>query len=182
MPRGVLLLYVAMLVLGGGLLAMQSLGDHDSDTDGFDGDGDGVGGDHMFWLPLFSLRFWAFALTGAGAVGVLGRWLTHTSPLVLGLVSGASGLVVGAAVSLVLRQLHHAGASSHSSLEHGRGQVGRVTLRIDAGGRGKVRVELKGQMLDLIARSDESLEAGAEVVVTDLEGTEAWVTRMPKPD
>ena len=62
-----------------------------------------------------------------------------------------------------------------------RGQVGRVVVPITAATPGKVRVEVKGNAVDLIARAREALEMGEPVVIEEVTGDgEAQVSRAPK--
>lgn len=179
-------IFVGLMVVGVGLLLLQSFGGHDADG-GLDADGsgdfsvehDGIAHDSP-WLLIANVRFWAFACAATGTIGTLGLWLTDTSRLVVALVAAGSGLGFGLLVTWVLGRLQRDGSAGLASVGTGRGRVGRIVLAIGEGGRGKVRIEIKGAMVDLVARADAPLEAGAEVVVTEIEGTEAHVERVPK--
>jgi hypothetical protein len=48
------------------------------------------------------------------------------------------------------------------------------------GGRGKVRVELKGAVVDYVARSRETVETGEAVLVEEADEGEIVVSRAPK--
>ena len=47
------------------------------------------------------------------------------------------------------------------------------------GGAGKVRVELKGTMIDYTARTDDELGSGDAVVIEEIEGEEIRVSKAP---
>ncbi len=172
-------LFVGLMVVGIGLLLLQSLGGHDVDSDA-DGILDDVETGHEApWLLLANIRFWAFACAASGTIGTLGLWLTDTSPAVVAVVAALCGLGLGFLVTYFLHHLQRDSSASMASMDTSRGRVGRVVLAIGEGGRGKVRIEIKGAMVDLVARSDAPLEAGTEVVVMEIDGTEALVTRIP---
>jgi len=174
-------IFVGLVVVGVGLLALQSFGGHDVDTDGdLSGGFDHDGADHDGPLTLLlNLRFWAFACAGAGGIGTLGLWLTDTSRAVVAVVAAMAGIAIGLLATWVLHRLQQNDSTSIASVGTSQGRVGRVVLAISEGGRGKVRLEIKGTLVDVVARADGPLEAGAEVVVTEIDGSEAHVTRVP---
>ena len=183
-------LFVGLMVIGVGLLLLQSFGGHAADG-GLDADGSGDfsadassiahPSEHDApWLLLANVRFWAFACAATGTIGTLGLWLTDTSRMIVALVAAGSGLAFGLLVTYALHRLQRDSSSSLASVGTSRGRVGRVVLAIGEGGRGKVRIEIKGALVDLVARADAPLEAGAEVVVIEVDGTEAHVVRVPK--
>ncbi len=171
-------LFVGLVVVGVGLLALQSFGGHDVDSDADLGTEHDSGHDGP-WFLLANVRFWAFACAGTGAIGTLGLKLTDTPPMVVAVVAALSGLTLGFLATWILRRLQKDDSTSLASVDTGRGRLGRIVLAIGEGSRGKVRVEIKGHLVDLVARADGPLEAGTEVVVTEIEGAEAYVTRVP---
>lgn len=180
-------IFVALAIVGVGLLLLQSLGGHDADVGGLDLDGDGVpdvqGHDAAHdspWLPWASLRFWAVACAASGAIGTLGLWLTDTSRPVVAVVAAVSGVVLGWLSHYTLLRLARDGSSSVAELHTGRGRMARVVTPIGEGTRGKIRLEIRGQLVDLVATSETPLEAGADVVVTEIEAGEAQVVRAPR--
>jgi membrane protein implicated in regulation of membrane protease activity len=62
-----------------------------------------------------------------------------------------------------------------------------VLIAVERGKHGKVRIEVHGRLLDLIATTDdERLEGGESVIVEEMRGTTAHVSRAgdslaPKP-
>jgi hypothetical protein len=59
--------------------------------------------------------------------------------------------------------------------------MGRVVVPITPQGPGKIRVEVKGTSVDLIARAREAIDMGEPVVVEEVTSDgEAQVSRAPK--
>ena len=54
-----------------------------------------------------------------------------------------------------------------------------VELPFDAGSRGKVRVDVRGSMVDLIALTDDSqgFQVGDRVLIIQMQSNKVWVTR-----
>lgn len=199
------LIYLAALIVGFGTIALQLFmsGDSDSDADAdghvdaeLDADGDvdadahgevhadhgghGGHGDGGF-LPIFlSLRFWTFTLLAFGLSGSLLHYLDlAASPVTLG-VALALGIFSGLLASLAFRALHRSEVSSGATSADAIGQVGKVLLPVGKAARGKVRIELKGQTVDLIATTDEErLEPGQLVMIEDMRETTAHVSPVP---
>src|SRR5262249_57767166 len=101
------------------------------------------------------------------ALNVRGR----AAPLAALAVAGAAGVATTLAVGTTLRAVGDPAASGEAALGEARGRPGRVLIPLARGQRGKVRVQIKGQTVDLVAitRGDE-LGAGAEGVVGDVQG------------
>jgi membrane protein implicated in regulation of membrane protease activity len=74
----------------------------------------------------------------------------------------------------------HKGPTSHVLPAEVVGKVGRVLVPSEAGARGKVRVEVKGQLVDYVSASSEPLAEGDPVVIEDYEGGEVVVSKAPK--
>jgi membrane protein implicated in regulation of membrane protease activity len=195
------ILYLAALVLGVGTLALQlafaGKGDVDVDTD-FDVDADvdldadvdaDVDADHGHghahadggFLPIIlSLRFWTFAFLGFGMFGTLLHYLQLASPVVTPFLALATGLLSGLMASWTFRALTRSELSSAASSSDAVGQVGKVLVPVSRGGRGKVRIAIKGQTLDLLATTDEEqLAHGELVLVEQVEQGTARVSRAP---
>lgn len=178
--------YVLALVFAGGVLALQLVFGHDSSADaevGLDAPGapDAVHGhdvaDAGLWPMVTSVRFWTFALLAFGVFGTLATLLGGSSPLVA-VIAALSGIASGFLASWVVRRLS-ASSGSHVVSE-AVGKLGRVLVALDAARAGKVRVELRGEMHDLLARADEPITVGESVVVLAIEGGVATVTKAPK--
>jgi membrane protein implicated in regulation of membrane protease activity len=202
----VCLLIGGTFIAGSALFGGQDHGDADSDLDhdvsgGLDHEVDAEAGaeldaDHgealvpvgeahgtadtaPLWLPFLSMRFWTFFLAFFGLTGTvltgLGLW---SSQLLIAPASLAMGLGSGYGVSAVLGRLRRQTISSSLQEQDYIGATGRVLLPISRGQPGKVRLELQGRILDLIAETDDEQMLGArqEVLVYGMERGVAKVT------
>jgi membrane protein implicated in regulation of membrane protease activity len=189
------ILYLAALVIGGGTLALQLLlGGHDTDGGG-GGDHGGVhaaGGDghdsahahpETGFLPIvLSLRFWIYGLLGFGMVGAALHYLQLASSFATPLIAAAVGLLAGVVASFTFQALSRSDTSSGLEAGDAVGQVARVLVPCARGGKGKIRIELRGQSMDLLATTDdEELTSGSAVLIEEMRGMIAHVSRAP-PD
>lgn len=124
--------------------------DHDHDHDG------GLDAGALAWLPLASLRFWTFFLAFFGATGTaltfiepdLGAW-------VLLAIAVAMGYVCGAAAVSVFRYMRRSQTTSGLAVDDYIGETAVVRVSVARGKTGKVRLEIKGRTLDLLAETEE---------------------------
>lgn len=197
------IVYLAALIIGFGTIALQLFmagdgdGDVDADADahvdldgdaGGDADADaGHGHDHAGhgdggFLPIFlSLRFWTFTFLAFGLSGSLLHYLDLTSRLIIPFIAVGLGIGAGLLASLTFRALAKTEATSSGSANEAVGQLAKVLVPPSKSGRGKVRVEIKGQMVDLLATTDEeTLESGQLVLVEDMREHTAHVSRAPE--
>ena len=172
-------LYVACLVVGLGVLFVQLFADHDAGGhDVHHGDG---GHEITPWTVLASVRFWSFALLAFGLVGTLLTFFSMAGGAVALAIAAFSGICSGVFAVTVITRLLHRSPQSLASTSDVRGRVGRVVVPISPEGRGKVRVDLKGTAVDLVARASEPLDTGDAVVVEEVSADgEALVSRAPK--
>ncbi|TVQ91907.1 MAG: hypothetical protein EA397_08385 [Deltaproteobacteria bacterium] len=167
-------LIVLSLLLGGGV------GDADADFDAdADADVDGPGG----WLPVGSLRFWTFLITGVGLSGTL---LTlGGAPLIVTLiVSIFIGVAAGWAAAMFFRYLLNEQVSAEIGLNHLVGREARVLLPVQPDRRGRILVSSAGGTVELTATTgdDRALERGEAVLIASIHDGVADVTRMaPAP-
>lgn len=193
------IIYLAALIVGLGTIGVQLFmggdgdgdadadahadvdADLDADVDADHGGGHGAHGDAGF-LPIFlSLRFWTFGLLAFGLVGTLLHFLRLSSAVVTPLVAVALGLASGFGASWVFRALTRADTTSGAHSRDAVGQVGKVLIPCAKGGRGKVRIELRGQTQDYLVTTDEdSLDAGDLVLVEDVRDNLLQVSRAPR--
>lgn len=203
------IIYLAALIVGFGTIALQLLmagsGDGDADSgsgadaeadasgdadasgeaDGGADDGGGHGHSHgeTGFLPIFlSLRFWTFGLLAFGLSGTMMHFMAlAASSLALGIavcLGFGSGMLAAWTVKALGRAQIDSGGHSRDAI----GQIGKVLVPCEKGGRGKVRIELKGQTLDFLATTDEdALKAGDLVLVEDVNspGLVLQVGRLP---
>ena len=181
------LLYLLALILGGGLLFVQlvSGGHHDGGNHfGHIGGHDHLGGPdhHAEQGPgVLSMRSVTYGLFAFGFVGTSLHGLRLAGePAALAVAAvAAAGVTLG--VGTTLRSLGDPAASGEAALVEARGRSGRVLVPLSRDQRGKVRVQIKGQTVDLLATtSGGELKAGQEVVVLDVRGDVAEVVAAPE--
>jgi membrane protein implicated in regulation of membrane protease activity len=156
----------------------------DADAHGVDADAQAHGHhdaklDISVLAMFLSLRFWTFALMAFGLLGCFLHYLKLATPLATGLSSGALGLFSGWLAAYTFRALSRNVPNSGVSSTELVGQVGKVMLAPNAQGRSKIRLSVKGQMIDYVATSDELLEAGASVLVEEVRGQQLHVSPAP---
>ncbi|MBW3669610.1 MAG: hypothetical protein KY443_10410 [Actinobacteria bacterium] len=142
-------------------------------------DADGIGG---IMFRLFPLSTIAIAAATFGIAGLaLGAAGTASGTTFVAAVVAAA--VVGVLNSTVFSYLRR--SESTASVEDRQlvGAVGRVVMPITAEHRGRVVVSVGGQQLYLSARAvpgeaSAELEAGASVLVIEVSGGVAGVTRL----
>lgn len=179
------LLYLFALVASLGLFLLQAVmgGGHG------DADGDGVADTHQHGATaghgaltvLFSTRFWTFFALGFGLAGSLLHYLDLAVPLTAGLVAAGAGLGSGLLAALTFRAVKRAEVSSTTGVSEAVGRTGRVLVALAPGKTGQIRVELKGQSVDLLATTDEEeLARGEAILIEEIEGHVARVSRRPR--
>jgi len=179
----VLWVYLAALIVGAGTIVIQLLfAGHDAGAHDVGGaHGHDAAHDAGAWSIFLSARFWTFALLAFGMVGALVAGFGLAGRLLTLFLAIGSGLCAGLVAGFTFRALRHTQASTTASLEETVGQVGRVLLPCAKGKVGKVRLELKGQSVDVLATTgDEEIAIGRRVVVEDVRGGIAHVTRAPE--
>ena len=168
-------LYLFCLGIGGVLLAATFF----AHAEGVDGLGD------EGWQQLFSLRNLTYFLFVFGAIGSASAFFRDGKPgLTTFLIAAGSGLLVSGLVHYVfgyLRRTDTAEVAPDSTLV---GQAARVTLAVGSAGIGKVELTIGGQRVELLARpfgtergSAGELENGSEVVIVEMVGGTAFVSR-----
>jgi len=201
-------LYLFALIVGGVLLGASILlgGDHDGDADfDLDGDGDldldgdadadfGEGGDAaahgdfdvhgapgFLWSAFKSVRFWTFFLAFFGLTGLTldGLGLVGTWPLTL-LAAVGMGLASGMGAVAIIRSLASDDSGAVASESDYLGKTARVLVPVTREGVGKVRVQIKGSTVDVLATTDEDapVQAREEVMIIEMDGTRARVARV----
>ncbi len=132
-------------------------------------------------LTVLSLRFWTFffaffGLTGLtlDLLGLVGHpWLT----LALALAMGA---ITGAGATTIFRKLRADTSGQATSSSDYIGKTARVVVPFDGKGVGKVRVDIKGNQIDLLASGieDEGYAGKEEVLIVEMDGSRARVARV----
>ncbi|MFO7563451.1 MAG: NfeD family protein [Enhygromyxa sp.] len=186
--------YVFALVLGSILLGASFLLGGDADTDAdldvdadvdadvdLDGDADhdshgDLGG---FFGVLGSLRFWTFFAAFFGLTGIVLDGLNlAASPVALGLAIGVGFLTGWTAVTL-LNRLAANDTGVAATIDDYVGKSGEVLIAVGPGRLGKVRIELKGTTVDVLAESDEqTIARGDEALIVEMRGAKAAVVKL----
>jgi membrane protein implicated in regulation of membrane protease activity len=164
------LVYLIALVLGGGVLLLQIIGGSKGDLDhGMEGHLHHDFGHHGPEPGIISTRAVVYALFTFGFVGGALHIVGLTSPGVAGVVAVLSGVAAGLGVGYVFAHVGHPEASGSAAFDEARGLRGRVLLACAPDRQGKIRLNLKGQTVDLRATSESgTLPEGTEVVVVDV--------------
>ncbi len=128
-----------------------------------------------------SVRFWTFFLTFFAATGlaVQGFGLVE-HPLVGFALAVGMGLLTGGTAASVTRWLEQGEAAEAPKVDDYIGKSVRVLLPVEPGGTGKVRLQLRGQTVDVLATTDEEEPLGPEdeVIIIEMEGHVARVARL----
>ncbi len=181
-------LYLLSLVVGGGLLGVSVvLGGHDAGHDGPSGALEPAGHEgplggaesYLYWLV--SVRFWTFFVAFFGLTGLVFDGLgLVSSQLATVVIATATGTIAGGGAMFVLRRLTKDESSSAASTSDYIGRTGRVLVGFAAGGVGKVRLEVKGSSIDLLAmpEDDRTYSPNDEVIVVEMSGLHAKVSHV----
>lgn len=127
-----------------------------------------------------SLKFWTFGLCFFGLTGlVLSHLTVGLPPTLVAIAAVVMGLLCGSLVAGSLRLLRRRQSDSLVRTTDLVGLLGTVELPFDQTSPGKVRLWVKGSMMDLIARTDETqaLQVGDRVLVVSTEQNRVWVVR-----
>lgn len=129
-------------------------------------------------LPFFSLRFWTFGGCFFGLTGVILSLLNPAmSPQLTLWISVAVGVVSGSAMVWTLRLLQRQQADSMVRADDLLGLPTIVEIPFDRNSRGKVRLNIKGSTLDLMAMTEDLQEfsQGDQAFVVGVEKNKVWV-------
>jgi hypothetical protein len=188
--------YVFALVLGSILLGASFLlgGDHDGDGDvdghadadadhdldghtdaGHDAQGD-LGG---FFGVLGSMRFWTFFAAFFGLTGVVLDGFDLTVELTaLGLSIGV-GFVTGWLAVTLIRRLSASDTGVAAGVADYVGKSGELLIAVGPGRLGKIRIELKGITVDMLALTeDEPIARGEQALILEMRDDKAIVVRL----
>jgi len=138
-----------------------------------------VKGAYVFSLNILtSFKFWTvggffFGLTGLGLSWVQPNW---PSPLIF-TTALMMGILLGGTLAVALRHLARRHADSLIRTEDFAGRMGIVELPFDAKSKGKVRLELRGSVLHMMALTDDTKQfvPGDKVLVVNVESNRLWV-------
>ncbi|MBT9315554.1 OB-fold-containig protein [Leptothoe spongobia] len=138
-----------------------------------------VKGAYVFSLNILtSFKFWTvggffFGLTGLSLGWVQPNWpdqLIFITALIM-------GMLLGGTLAITLRHLARRHADSLIRTEDFAGRLGIVELPFDSKSKGKVRLELRGSVLHMMALTDDTKQfvPGDKVLVVNVENNRLWV-------
>ena len=173
------LVYAIALILGGGIVLLQVLAGTDHDIGHADVSLDAH---HAPSGPgILSTRSLTFAVFAFGLVGTALHLLRLTTPSAALGLAVASGVVAGLVAGLAFGVLGHTGASGEAGFHEAKGQRARVLVPCARAQRGKIRARIKGQLVDMMATTDEAeIATGREVLIVDVKGDVAHVVTAPE--
>jgi len=128
-------------------------------------------------LPLLtSFKFWTFGSCFFGLTGLVLFWM-GVHPLVVAIAAILIGILCGISIAWALRSLRRRQVNSLVKTTDLSGLEGIVEIPLSADSRGKVRLNVKGSMVDFIAYTNEQkvLKEGDRVFVIGTESDRLWV-------
>ncbi|MBN2724179.1 MAG: NfeD family protein [Deltaproteobacteria bacterium] len=129
---------------------------------------------------VFSIRFWSFFIAFFGLTGV-GMTYIHGPGIVTFLIALGMGLTAGFSISYLFRVMSRGNVSSEVSSSDMLGRTGKIIVPLSPGDNGKIRLVIKGQILDRIAISDDAeFEIGDEATVVKVEDNKVKVISTSK--
>ncbi|MEA2552004.1 MAG: hypothetical protein QOJ65_180, partial [Fimbriimonadaceae bacterium] len=177
-------IFVVCALVGGILILLSLLGaDHSADVHadahfelGHDTDHDAIGS-FLNHLPFLSVRFWAYGLAAFGLAGIMLTTVAKAPPGTVLPTAIVFGLICGTLVVWALRALSKGMVSTGASLGDLMGAEGTVTVAVRGEVPGRIRCNLKGEIIDLLAIPEpgQTLEIGTSVIVTTFENDRARV-------
>lgn len=149
--------------------------DHSHDTGEHDS-GEHDAGTHS-WMPWLSVRFWTYFCAGFGLVGLLCTLLTKASQNEILIWALVTGLVAGLGVSYIMRLARKYESGATLGARDFEGKVGHLSVACGPGQLGKVRLEMEGETIDYLAKTEhqELLPVGSQVIIVSVEGDTALV-------
>jgi len=173
------LVYAIALILGGGTVLLQVLAGSDHHIGAADA---ALDAHHAPTGPgILSTRSVTFAVFAFGLVGACLHVLRLTSPSIALALAVASGVGAGLVAGLAFRALGNTGASGEAGFHEARGQRARVLVPCAREQRGKIRARIKGQLVDMMATTDEAqIAAGREVLIIEVRDDVAHVVTAPE--
>lgn len=125
-----------------------------------------------------SLRFWTFGLCFFGLTGlVLSNLSVPLPPWGVAIAAISMGIVCGAIVAGMLQALRQHGSDSLIRSDDLVGLMATVELPFNQNSRGKVRLMVKGSLIDMVAYTEDAREfyPGDRVLIVGTEENRLWV-------
>ena len=138
-----------------------------------------VKGAYVFSLNILtSFKFWTVGGFFFGLTGLSLGWVQPSLPALLVFITALiMGTLLGGTLAIALRHLARRHADSLIRTEDFAGRLGIVELPFDAQSKGKVRLEIRGSVLHMMALTDDTKEfvPGDKVLVVNVENNRLWV-------
>ncbi len=154
--------------------------DHDMSHEADHGVDSEHGSEFINWLPFLSLRFWTYFAAAFGVIGTLLTFLRLGDSNSILVTSLISGFLMGVAVWGVMKwvQVNEVGRSVQT--DDLLGKTARVIVACRPGQLGKIRLDVRGDMIDMMAtdEEDQTLHIGEEIVITRIEKSVAYVLTL----
>jgi membrane protein implicated in regulation of membrane protease activity len=187
-------LYLFALILGGVLVLASILlggqGATDADADAgldkdlpvLDGHAGDISGVDVFWA-FRSIRFWTFFLAFFGMTGLVldGLGLVGSS-VVAAILATGMGAASGFVAAGLMRWLGRDESGHIASSSDYVGKTVRVLLPVGRDRVGKVRLELRGASVDVLATTDEEgpITSEEEAIIIEMDGPRARIARLER--
>lgn len=186
-------IYLFCLAIGGIFVALSTFAgfdgadfDHDFDADmEFTDIQEGEGHSQIqkrrrrgFWIPLFSLKFWTFGSCFFGLTGILLFAIQPSMPSAIAIaISLAIGLFCGTAMASAMHALQRRKVDSMVRSSDLIGLSGTVEIPFDKNSKGKVRLNVKGSLVDFVAFTEEAKDfaRGEKAFIVGMEKNKIWV-------
>ena len=127
------------------------------------------------------MRFWTFFLAFFGLTGLVLHGLSLASPAVGLVLAIAVGALCGGGAAVAFRAAARDESGRASDSEDYVGKTVRVLVPVRAGGTGRVRLELRGNTVDVLATTDDDcFEAQEEAMIIEMDGTTARIARVER--
>lgn len=127
---------------------------------------------------LTSFKFWTMGSCFFGLTGLALGWIQPNWPaLIIFLLALAMGVLCGGTLASVLRSLRRRKVDSLVRTEDFAGLMGTVELPFDAQSKGKVSLEVRGNVLRMIALTDDkkAFAPGDKVLIVGASNNRLWV-------
>jgi membrane protein implicated in regulation of membrane protease activity len=143
----------------------------------------GGGADFLMW-SLTSVRFWTFFLAFFGLTGLIFDGFSLVShEAITAALAVTMGASAGFGISKAVRVLSTDDTGRVADSRDFVGKSARVLIPPAIGGVGKVRVEIAGNLVDVLATTDEgNVLSQDEVMIIEMDGTTARVAKVMSAD
>jgi hypothetical protein len=133
------------------------------------------------YLPFLSFRFWTYGMAIFGLTGFALETSGQDTPVHLTLAT-TMGIGVGWAAALVFRKFKNTTVDSSADTDQLRGTECKVILTVRPGSTGKIRLNIKDQMVELPATTchTEALPVGSRALIVESASGQVEVVPFPE--